>query len=294
MDARFLELELLSKLDHQGSFDTSQRHSVENSLQRTERDLIKFLLLQDFVAGQDIPWQHRENQRTSSGIPGESELERLLHQQKTDLLSAILGGRSVTLIITHAGRVRMAELAQDLRSAKIRESYGILWDGRHCDQDMKIRLLDASDSSPVTVAYLDLNGMKYVNDNFGHNAGDVVIRAYLHAIETGLKDKGDAYRVGGDEVVIAFQGCSIDEAKETIQRISRLLMSESLKYGENSIPKVSIAAGIVVARNVNVKTESLREQAEKKMYMAKESTKNKSPRPSSLAIEGENGIFEFS
>jgi hypothetical protein len=47
------------------------------------------------------------------------------------------GGRDVTLQITHSGRVRMAEL-REFRSAKLREQYEILWDGRYFDTDLRI------------------------------------------------------------------------------------------------------------------------------------------------------------
>jgi diguanylate cyclase (GGDEF)-like protein len=293
MDARLVELSYLSKIDRRRSFDTSQRQTLEDRDQRAERDLIKFLILRDFVTGPDIPWQHHDQRLLSSGMPGESELERSLHQQKLDLLSKVFGGRGATLTITHAGRARMAELAQGLRSGRIREPFGILWDGRHCDQDLKIYLLDASENSAVTVAYLDLNGMKKVNDSYGHNAGDIVLRAYFHAIKAGLGDSGEAYRKGGDETIIIFNNCSAEDAKKTIERISRLLMNEALKYEERLLPKVSIAAGVAVSRTASIAAESLREQADKEMYRAKEFTKEKCPRPSSLATQGDERIQEF-
>ncbi len=95
----------------------------------------------------------------------------------------------------------MAELAQQFRSARIHEQFGILWDGRHFDQDLSIRLLDASVESPVAVAYRDLNAaLKPVNDTLGHNAGNILLQAYFQDVAAGLPDQGDAYRLGGDEV----------------------------------------------------------------------------------------------
>ena len=144
----------------------------------------------------------------------------------------------------------------------------------------------------MTVAYLDLNGMKTVNDSYGHNAGDVVLTAYFHAIKTGLGVNGEAYRKGGDEAIIIFYNCSAEDAKKTIERICSLLMNDVLKYEERLLPKASIAAGVVVS-TANIGAKSLREQADKEMYRAKEFAKGKNPRPSSLAIRGDETIQEF-
>lgn len=139
MDARLSELEFLSKVEREGSLETGP-------LIGTERDLVAFLALRGFVNDLSIPWQHGDG-RISTGLVGESQLKRLLHQQRIEVLSRVLGGKGASLRITHAGRVRIAELTQELRSASIREQFGILWDGRHFDQDLRIRLLDASDKS---------------------------------------------------------------------------------------------------------------------------------------------------
>jgi len=70
-------------------------------------------------------------------------------------------------------------------------------------------------------------------------------------------------------------------------------MNEALKYEERLLPKVSIAAGVAVSRTANIAAESLREQADKEMYRAKEFAKEKCPRPSSLATQGDERIQEF-
>jgi diguanylate cyclase (GGDEF)-like protein len=188
----------------------------------------------------------------------------------------------------------MAELAQEFRSARIREQYGILWDGRHFYPDLRIRLLDASVESPVVLAYLDLNAvLKAVNDTMGHNTGDIVLQAYFQAIAAGLPDQGDAYRLGGDEVGVILSGVSAAEAATVIRRVCLLLMSESLQYEGNKISKVSIAGGMVIASNAATSAQGLRERADREMYRAKQFTKDMSPRPSSLAVENETEIQLF-
>ena len=286
MDARLTELEFLAKIARQSSIEVGP-------LTGADRDLVAFLASQGYVNNLNIPWRHPSGHTT--GLPGESELERLLQQEKIDTLSKVLGGKVVALQISHAGRLRMAELAQQFRSARIREQFGILWDGRHFDPDLRIHLLDASVESPVGVAYLDLNAaLKTVNDTWGHNAGDVVLQAYFQNVSTALPEQGDAYRLGGDEVGIILSGVSAADAAKVIKQMCVLLMSETLRYtGVEQLPAVSIACGMVMASDAAATAHVLRESAERAMYRAKERTKGMSPRPSSLALENEADIQLF-
>jgi GGDEF domain-containing protein len=76
------------------------------------------------------------------------------------------------LRLTHAGRVRISELKQALRTGRIREQYGILWDGRHLETDLQIAVVDANEHAPLSVAFMDLNGLKSINDLVGHEGVD--------------------------------------------------------------------------------------------------------------------------
>lgn len=187
----------------------------------------------------------------------------------------------------------MAELVQEFRSARIREPFGILWYAPHFEPDLRIRLLNASKESPVILAYIDLNGLKAVNDSMGHNSGDVVLKAYFGALATSLTDRGDAYRLGGDEVGVILSLSSREEATLVVRQVCLLFMSERLRYRESEITEVSIAAGMVITSDPAATVQVLRENADKEMYRAKKFTKNRSPRPSSLAVEGENEIQLF-
>lgn len=89
-----------------------------------------------------------------------------------------------------------------------------------------IRVLEASEGKSlhdVGVAYMDLNGLKKMNDEKGHEAGDDLIRAAAGALTDVFPDQ--AFRVGGDEFVIVREGISetafsekIDQLRENMER----------------------------------------------------------------------------
>src|SRR5206468_7581159 len=104
-----------------------------------------------------------------------------------------------------------------------------------------------SEQTPVAVAYLDLNGLKAINDTRGHDAGDIVLKAYFQDASTALADRGDGYCLGGDEVGLIMPRCSREEAIKTVSHACLLLQEEHLQVDSERLPPVSIAAGLAVS-----------------------------------------------
>lgn len=69
-----------------------------------------------------------------------------------------------------------------------------MWAGRYWERDLRIALLSVSKESPVACCFLDMNGLKAINDNHprGHEAGDDAMREYLRAIADNIEGVGDA------------------------------------------------------------------------------------------------------
>ena len=107
------------------------------------------------------------------------------------------------------------------------------------------------------VAYIDLNGLKRVNDQEGHEAGDRLIRNAASVINDIFYDKG--YRIGGDEFVVIL--CEIDE-KEFIDRIK--LLREKMDRA-----KISVSVGSIWKVEVD-DLEKVLKSADNCMYEEKE------------------------
>lgn len=285
-DARLEELQLLAEIERRGRLEVREEVGPR-------RDMLAHLAHAGFVNDLKIHWYHNSNQ-TYLGLPGESDLERQLHQARMDTLSRVLGGETVQLEVTHRGRIRISELRQVLKSERVREQYGILWDGRHLETDLKIALLDASQSTPLSVAYLDMNGLKIINDGFGHSAGDAAVKAYFLALSTALRDQGEAYRVGGDEVFAILPGMDRNRAVEVLRKASLLLTQEQLRADDKELPRLSVAIGLVTTTDRLAQAEALRRSADKAMYRAKDKTKSAEgqARASAIAFEGDEAVVE--
>jgi diguanylate cyclase (GGDEF)-like protein/PAS domain S-box-containing protein len=74
-------------------------------------------------------------------------------------------------------------------------------------------------SSVGAVLYLDLNEFKSINDQFGHQAGDALLKAFGHRLEICLRPEDILARLGGDEFVIVLPGVSVEDAKHIAERL---------------------------------------------------------------------------
>lgn len=109
----------------------------------------------------------------------------------------------------------------------------------------------------VGVAYIDLNGLKAINDNYGHAKGDKFICAAADILRSVFPD--NAYRVGGDEFVIVIQNIECDKYEERITALKKIMQDK----------QVSISIGVLWREQVD-DLEALLKSADKLMYVEKE------------------------
>jgi diguanylate cyclase (GGDEF)-like protein len=282
-DARIEELKLLAEIDRTGGVTLQPERGPK-------WDMVFFLVYERFATSFNMPWTAPS--ALIGTLPLESDLERHIHSCWAKSVSDVLEARQgVRLELTHKGRVRLSELRQAFRTGKDREPFGILWDGRHLENDLQIAILDAGESTPLSVGFLDMNGLKPINDTNGHEAGSQALLAYFHAVATALADKAEAYRVGGDEVIAVLPSHGMEDAKSRLRKACLLLMKEEIG---NKLPHVSLSVGLVTTTDPKAKHTELRDRADKAMYRAKDETKKTAPRPSAIAeADGAISIISF-
>jgi len=73
---------------------------------------------------------------------------------------------------------------------------------------------------PLTVLALDLDGLKQVNDRFGHPAGDELIRSFAERLNKAIRGSDLAVRLGGDEFLVLLPECKPEEVRHVLSRLS--------------------------------------------------------------------------
>lgn len=130
-------------------------------------------------------------------------------------------------------------------------------------------------SSYVAVLFVDANEFKQVNDTYGHDVGDEVIRVIARTLQQGVRNRDVVARYGGDEFVILCEMNSFDGLKAQAERITRITDDLSVPCRGVSL-RVSLAIGGAIGRPDGEPdfAERLLRLSDEAMYQAKQSRFN--------------------
>jgi len=123
----------------------------------------------------------------------------------------------------------------------------------------------------LTVSYIDLDNFKYINDHFGHNVGDVVLRVVGQTILRNLRSSDTVARLGGDEFAVLFPETGSDAAQMVLYKIQGLLVAEMQR---NAGP-ISFSIGAVTYVEAAESVDKMIQMADNLMYVAKRNGRNR-------------------
>ena len=124
--------------------------------------------------------------------------------------------------------------------------------------------------SSFSLAYLDIDNFKFVNDSLGHNAGDDVLRLVGTTLNKTTRKSDSVARIGGDEFTILLSGASQQSAANAIAKVEEALRAELCR---GNWP-VTFTVGLATFREPPCSVEAAIKQADELMYEAKRMGKN--------------------
>jgi diguanylate cyclase (GGDEF)-like protein len=129
-------------------------------------------------------------------------------------------------------------------------------------------------SAPVGIIMLDLDRFKTLNDTFGHDAGDEVLKTVTSAIQSILRESDLFARFGGEEFILLIQGLNIEKLTKLACRICKKIEAIDFFYDAKKIP-ITLSAGVAIRSSTSHTLERVIKQADMALYRAKANGRNR-------------------
>lgn len=200
------------------------------------------------------------------------------HLNETPILSTRL---------KHGDRIRTGDvvfrfvLQDDLEAAFMHEVHQLI----HYDQLTGLLTMDAfkrrletiiHQSRPHTsfsLAMTDLDGLKRVNDTYGHLAGRMIVREMGVMMRQCIRTQDLAGLYGGDEAIVLFQDASLEEAKQVAEKLRLTIEQREFEHQGNTF-RVTISQGLAEWPRHGNTLDALIAAADKALYAAKSAGRN--------------------
>ncbi|MGC8892992.1 MAG: GGDEF domain-containing protein [Candidatus Saccharicenans sp.] len=128
---------------------------------------------------------------------------------------------------------------------------------------------------PISVAMVDVDHFKKINDTYGHQAGDFILKTLANLFTQHVRVSDLVLRYGGEEFLLAFNGASAVDAYQIMEKLRAMAETMRLQYGAFEL-KITFSCGVASFPSEKVHDlNSLIQQADAAMYKAKESGRNR-------------------
>ena len=170
------------------------------------------------------------------------------------------------------GNLRLRTALQDMAMA---DALTGLANRRHLDAVLEARAREAeAEGHPISCLMVDLDHFKRINDSFGHEAGDAVLRALGELLKGATRESGTAFRYGGEEFLLLMPGLDTEVARARAEEIQARVRALQIKHGGRELGPLTASFGLATAPR-HCGFAKLVETADAALYRAKESGRDR-------------------
>lgn len=145
------------------------------------------------------------------------------------------------------------------------------------------------DKTPLTVALIDLDHFKDINDTYGHHVGDEMLRTYAREILSIFRRYDMVARYGGEEFAVLLPNTDREGATRAFIKVQNKSQETFLIYEGNHIKVSTFSAGLAIY-NPGESLESLIERIDKALYKAKRAGRNRIEFDNSVSMQDDTAI----
>jgi len=167
-------------------------------------------------------------------------------------------------------------LNETFREQAIHDPLTGLFNRRYLNENLPVMLKNATHAKLVLcVCMLDLDFFKNINDQYGHDAGDEVLKFIGALLTNNFRGNDIACRYGGEEFIIVLMGANLNHAMIKIEYICQEIRNAQIYIHDRLLPTVTVSAGIAEAPKHGESAMEIIHAADSALYSAKQSGRNK-------------------
>jgi len=184
------------------------------------------------------------------------------------------------LVLTLSEQLSLAisnvSLRETLRHQSTVDPLTGLYNRRFFDESLKRELARAQRSkSACSVVMVDLDHFKRINDTYGHEGGDLVLKAAARIITERVRASDVVCRYGGEELVLMLPDCSAQEAAKCAESIRASLTEIVIQHGGQTVTGISASFGVAQWPGTVSSELELVQAADRALYAAKKGGRNR-------------------
>jgi diguanylate cyclase (GGDEF)-like protein len=196
--------------------------------------------------------------------------ERLNSQTRTTQLVAIAGltGLVTAFFLGYALLSHRRHRAELIRLAERDELTGLL--NRRAIVRKAVEFLTRARESKgsLVIGLVDLDHFKSINDRFGHAVGDQLLQRFAGAMRSSLHTREMYGRYGGEEFLVLFPDCTMDQARASAERLRKSLRDQRLRIDDQDVT-VTLSLGLASYEPGDVLFDQIARRADIALYVAK-------------------------
>ncbi|ASD25942.1 diguanylate cyclase [Brevundimonas diminuta] len=169
------------------------------------------------------------------------------------------------------------KLQRDLKEQTIRDPLTGLFNRRYMEEALALEVARAARSgAPLCVVMCDVDHFKRFNDEFGHEAGDVVLQAVAAELGHRFRDGDIVCRYGGEEFIVIAPGTKAETLAPRVETVRQAIAAIALRLGKQPLGSSTMSFGVAEwSKGMNRDGDALVQAADAALYRAKKEGRNR-------------------
>jgi diguanylate cyclase (GGDEF)-like protein len=165
--------------------------------------------------------------------------------------------------------------AKQFESMAFRDGLTGVFNRRYFDHQLLLELEWAlRDEEKISLAFIDIDNFKAINDSYGHQTGDLVLQGLAQILQTNLRSTDLLARYGGEEFVVLMPRTDGQEAKDVIERVLEVVRNATVANISDHQFRITFSSG-VAEWEPGMTHEQMLRSADEAMYQAKQEGRNR-------------------